>query len=151
MAMEFGHKVVALWRAGDRQIHSKEFSIICRRFRNLISTDPRIVFLPWDIRSEWTGRTAQCVRAMNVINPEYFSGEDLITVLGNLVQSVAEGGLLAIGSNEGPNSVVHGAIYKKLNGRLTLLRQSGDGPPCGEAIHKVGELPSDLSVDGGKA
>ena len=45
---------------------------------------------------------------MNILNPGYFDEAGLARILTNLFDALAEGGLIALGSNENPGSPVDG-------------------------------------------
>jgi len=74
---------------------------------------------------------------MNILNPGYFSADEFGVIVGNFMAALAEGGILAIGSNEGPQSEVDGAIYRKVGGHLIEIVSSGAGPRCAAAIRPL--------------
>jgi chemotaxis methyl-accepting protein methylase len=73
-------------------------------------------------------RDYQVVRAMNILNPDYFSAEQLARALRNVRESLVEGGVFAVGSNDDAGSTVHGAIYRKRGERFEEMAVSGNGP-----------------------
>jgi CheR methyltransferase, SAM binding domain len=80
------------------------------------------------------------VRVMNVLNSSYFSDQDLARTVGRIFDSLGEGGLLVVGSNEEAGSQVRGAIYRKVNGGFAELARSGAAHDAHRAI--VGYSPS---------
>ena len=68
------------------------------------------------------------IRAMNVLNLDYFRLEEIQLVLINIFDALCEGGLFGLGSNSGPGTVVNGGIFQKLGNRFKVLKLSGDGP-----------------------
>lgn len=74
------------------------------------------------------------VRAMNILNPTYFTTEEFETALCNVHRALNPNGVLITGSNEDAGSIVNGAVYiKKLNG-FERLRTSGSGSPVDQII-----------------
>lgn len=67
------------------------------------------------------------IRTMNVLNPSYFNGTQIRKILGHILDGLKENGLLIMGSNQNPDSLVHGGIYQKKSGKFHLLWKSGEG------------------------
>lgn len=59
---------------------------------------------------------------MNVLNPNYFSDEQMNTVLHNIASSLEEGGILIAGSNWDAGSSVRGGVYRFTQGRFECVR-----------------------------
>lgn len=74
-----------------------------------------------------TTSTVHLIRAMNVLNSSYFSSNQLKAIIKNLYFGLRENGLLIIGSNQDPGSLVNGAIYQKIGKSFKLLEKSGKG------------------------
>lgn len=75
------------------------------------------------------GSEFHVVRAMNILNPDYFDAATLEQIVGHVCGSVAEGGVLVTGSNQGPDSPVLGSIFRKSGGRFEELHASAGGSP----------------------
>lgn len=73
-------------------------------------------------------RLFNCVRAMNVLNRNYFNDEQLQVVLQNIARSLEEGGLFVAGSNQNAGSEVLGGIYCFQNNAFHVVEQSGENP-----------------------
>ncbi len=71
---------------------------------------------------------------MNLLNRSYFSDDQLATALGRARDSLAEGGWLAVGSNEEAGSAVDGAIYRLRGGRFERRFASGRGSAIEELV-----------------
>jgi hypothetical protein len=136
-AMRYAKRLVERWKHNDPALEQRELIFACKPFRDLLAKDSRLKFTAWDITTPWTGEKAHCVRAMNILNPSYFSNERLAAIVRNLMESTVEGGLIAIGSNEGPESEVDGAIYSVEGGRLIELISTGAGARCRPAIEQL--------------
>ncbi|MGO9897026.1 MAG: hypothetical protein ACLPX8_22750 [Bryobacteraceae bacterium] len=134
VAMKYARKLIARCLAGDSDLSKEEISFFSSDFSLLLKNNPNVKFEQWDINLTWPGKEARCIRAMNLLNPEYFSSATITIVVGNLLNAVEEGGLIAVGSNEEAGSIVHGAIYKKVESGLELLTLTGNGPPCADAF-----------------
>ena len=69
------------------------------------------------------------VRAMNILNPDYFDAATLGRIVGHLAASVEEGGLLVTGSNQGPDSPVDGSLFRRSGGGFREVFACGGGSP----------------------
>lgn len=143
-AMFSAKKLVQEWQAKDSNLEARSLIFACRPFRDLLAADRRLEFMAWDITTPWAGSRVHCIRAMNILNPSYFSKGQLGAIVRNLMESLVEGGLLAVGSNDGPESEVDGAIYRVEGGRLVELKSSGAGTRCRKAIKSL-LAPSEVS------
>jgi hypothetical protein len=76
------------------------------------------------------------VRCMNLLNANYFPLESIETALGNVVESLREGGVLQIGRTheDGTN---HAGFYEKHGGRLELLQEVGSGTELRATIARL--------------
>lgn len=126
-AMRFAADIVNRWRNDDPQIQAGELYFLSSEFRKSLLADPRLEFVLWDIVTPWPGEKANCVRAMNILNPEYFSHHQQTKIIANLFAAVADGGVLAMGSNDGPGSKVDGVICRRQRERLIEVASSGNG------------------------
>jgi hypothetical protein len=136
-AMRFAYDVVSKWKCLDQSIEAKEFFFASRAFRQALSLDPRLRFAVWDIATPWTGEQAHCVRAMNILNPQYFSPRLQRSIVVNLMANLFDGGILAVGSNDEPGSDLDGAIYLLHGDRLMELISINKGFRCREAIEDL--------------
>lgn len=69
------------------------------------------------------------IRAMNVLNVSYFSEVEFKTIIKNIYNGLLDGGYFITGSNQESDSLVHGTVYQKTNGRFQSVCKSGDGSP----------------------
>ena len=136
-AMQYARNLLKGWKENEPDLEARELVFACKAFRELLAEDSRMEFKAWDIATPWTGERVHCVRAMNILNPSYFSGRQLRSIVENLTASLIDGGLLAIGSNNGPGSQVDGAIYRIDGSRLLELKSSGAGVRCRQAIQSM--------------
>ncbi len=137
LARSYARSLIDDSKNGSREIDIEEIDFRCKSFRDLEKRDSRMQFERWDITTPWTGDKMHCVRAMNILNPSYFSDQQLTCIIKNLMDCLIDGGLLAIGSNEGPEFDVDGAIYRKEGRELVKLLSSGKGPRCHKALQSV--------------
>ncbi len=135
--LRYARQLVERWKRSDPTLVQRELTFACKPFRELLAEDGRLRFAAWDITTPWTGEKAHCVRAMNILNPSYFPMDRLSAIVRNLMESTVEGGLIAIGSNEGPESEVDGAIYRVEAERLIELKSTGAGARCLPAIEPM--------------
>jgi hypothetical protein len=81
---------------------------------------------------------------MNVLNLIYFSREDLMKAIANIITSLDEDGLFITGSNLEAGTSVNGGIYKKSGGRLEKLEVSGNGSQIDDLIKTIRDSGSEI-------
>lgn len=74
------------------------------------------------------------IRAMNILNPSYFSAAEFQTVLTHLHAGLKDQGLLITGSNQDAGSIVNGGLYQKVPTGFQKIIQSGNGSPIERLI-----------------
>ncbi len=119
-------------------------SLVRRYHQGLISARELILFAPKVIQKSQEEdqfcigqhdllkpfeNSANIIRAMNVLNPSYFSEIEFDSVIQNLYQGLEEEGILITGSNQEANSLVHGGLYQKSAGKFKKIFHSGEGSP----------------------
>ena len=89
--------------------------------------DPRFRMALGSVFDRKGGRT-QVLRTMNILNPGYFSKEQLADGVQAAWESLAEGGLWVAGrTTEQPPYTNHASLFKKSGSRFELLEKIGDG------------------------
>jgi hypothetical protein len=121
-------RLVARWKAGDPDVRTQHIWLLHPRCAALAESDPRFAFERYDLLSS-PARKSHVVRAMNVLNPSYFSEEDLARMLQHVFEGLVEGGLFVTGSNQGADSVVDGAVYERTERGFRRILASGSGSP----------------------
>jgi chemotaxis methyl-accepting protein methylase len=125
------------WRLGDPRVVSTPVLVAQPDWRARLAADLRLTFTSWNILDPWPGTPANLVRAMNILNPSYFTFDQQVQAFQNLFNAMQEGGLLAAGSNEGANSVVDGTLYRRKGANLVVLETSGKGCRCAAAADRL--------------
>jgi hypothetical protein len=93
---------------------------------SLATSDQRFTLLDYDLMEPSPlGRPMNILRVMNVLNPLYFSDQQLRTVAHNFFHGLADGGLLILGSNEDAGTPVHGGIYQRGADRFSMVKGLG--------------------------
>jgi chemotaxis methyl-accepting protein methylase len=133
-AVRFATDLLKKWQNDDPQIQARELLFLSSEFRKALLADPNLEFVLWDIMTPWTGGKAHCVRAMNILNPQYFSHDHQSKIIANLFAAVADGGVLAMGSNDDPCSEVDGVICRRYRESLIEVASSGNGFRCRRAL-----------------
>ena len=117
-------RVLAAHRDGT--IRPSLLSLFCADAIRLAAVDRRFRLVEHDLLAGATFSVpVNVMRVMNVLNSSYFSEQELARIVARIFQSLRDGGLLVVGSNEGAGSQVHGAIYRKGNGAFAELAHSG--------------------------
>ncbi len=135
----WARRLIGRHRAGDRGVDARELIVAHPDFRARLARDNRIQLATWNILQPWPGPQMQIVRAMNVVNPNYFSPDEQSRIYAHLFAALAEGGLLAVGANDEAGSMVDGTIWRRENGKLVEVARSGVG--C-RSIQAAAELIS---------
>lgn len=133
-AERFAGRLIADRRTASADVDVSEILLLSPELRKRLAVDRRVAFRAWDILEPWTGDAADCVRAMNVLNPGYFDSGQMNRAVRNLFAAVRECGLLAMGSNEDAGTRVDGIICRRIGDRLAVLATSGRGFRAPEAL-----------------
>jgi hypothetical protein len=115
------------------KVKARELLLFTPAAVNLSRKDPRYTLGQHDLLQPFKDQS-HVIRAMNILNPSYFSNEEFSRVLKNIHKGLADGGLLITGSNEGAGSPVNGGLYMKRNKAFEKLWQSGEGSPMENQI-----------------
>ena len=123
-----------IWKASASKMLKKpglaseqtEIRVLGPEAQELIETDGRFNFDTADIMAP-IAKTYRLVRAMNLLNRDYFGSDAMKTAITNLGNAIEPGGYFVVGSNEGPGSTVNGAIYLKSDLELQLVKSFGSG------------------------
>jgi hypothetical protein len=117
-------RTLAKYRAG--KIKPSPLVLFCPAARDLAASDSRFHLLEYDLLKP---NTLPCrvdvVRVMNVLNSSYFAAQQLSIAVGHILESLAIGGLLIVGSNDAAGTEVRGGIYRKLSQGFQELAKSG--------------------------
>ena len=77
------------------------------------------------------------MRVMNVLNPSYFSKNELSIIINNIYVALTMDGLFITGSNQNPGSIVDGGIYQKTIKGFKQLAISGNGSSVATLIEQL--------------
>lgn len=113
-------EVIELYSAAAKELQSKEagFSLAERDIRH-----------PFPQAGNY-----HIIRAMNILNADYFCEDDIRTVISNIFAALKDGGLFVVGSNEEAESEVHGSVYRKMGNRFSVVKEFSGGPPIKDSI-----------------
>ncbi|GLR86573.1 hypothetical protein [Bradyrhizobium iriomotense] len=115
-------------RAGDEALIRDHILLLCSEARKYLDRCANFQIKNYDIFSPPVDRY-HVVRAMNVLNPSYFSPAQLTQAIANLRDALHEGGVLVLGSNGEAGSTVHGGAYQRRDNQLVEIWSCGGGPP----------------------
>lgn len=77
------------------------------------------------------------IRAMNVLNPSYFSNQQFGEIINNIYASLEDDGIFITGSNQDADTLVDGGVYKKVATGFKGLMVSGKGSPIHNCIESL--------------
>ncbi|MDR0406935.1 MAG: hypothetical protein LBH38_02530 [Holosporales bacterium] len=115
------------------KIRSREILLFSPRALRLASKDKRF-FLEEHNILEPLKRQSHVVRAMNLLNPSYFTREEFSQVLRNIHIALYEDGFLITGSNQDAGTSVQGGIYCKTSSGFKEIRRFGNGSSIAQII-----------------
>ncbi|MGB7150318.1 MAG: hypothetical protein WBD45_14270 [Terriglobales bacterium] len=150
MTVVYARPLLEGYKAGCPDIERTRLELLCRECRACISQQNNFRFDSYDVLSGPTERF-DIIRAMNLLNYDYFPEAQLRSAVQNVIQSLSEGGLFIIGSNAEPGTMVDGGIYKKTKSRMKGIAISGKGSQIDALICDVGAFTdeTDSSRAGG--
>ncbi|MBL0941275.1 MAG: hypothetical protein IBJ00_00870 [Alphaproteobacteria bacterium] len=114
------------YHAGELKV--RELSLFAHKALILAQNDKRFHLLQHDLLNAFTNQS-HLIRAMNVLNPSYFSQDQFEKVLSHIYTGLCKDGLLITGSNQEAGSIVHGGVYQKMPSGFRKIWQSGAGSP----------------------
>lgn len=117
----------------EKKLPLKNILLFCPQALALAKSESRFQLKKHDLLNPVQGKV-QIFRAMNVLNPTYFSQMQIHQVIENIFNALEDGGVFITGSNQNAGTVVDGGIYQKTNDGFTLLESSGQGSVFHEEI-----------------
>lgn len=108
------------------KLTATELTLFAPKVLERSKNDPRLSLERQDLLQPFK-EPANVIRAMNVLNPSYFTKDELHKIINNIYIGLKDGGLFILGSNQNAGTLVHGGIYKKTSSGFKLVNKSGDG------------------------
>ncbi len=112
---------------------ARKLLLFSPRAINLSKTDQRFKLLQHDLLMPFH-KQSHIIRAMNVLNPSYFSETEFTKVLSNIYNGLYLGSFLITGSNQDAGSDVDGGIYKKNKLGFEKIWQADRPSPINDKI-----------------
>ncbi|HEY4942140.1 MAG TPA: hypothetical protein VII56_12000 [Rhizomicrobium sp.] len=139
--------------AGLRHRNVEAVQLWCRRALKIAQSDPRFSLGTHDLLQPFAAdERHDVIRAMNILQPGYFSPAQIRRIAENIIDGLRAGGLFVLGRNEDANTPVLGAVYVLDGDRFREIYRSGKAAPeCAETIlatRKEPKLAYDDSVPG---
>lgn len=122
-------------RAGDEPVIREHILLLCSEARKYLDSCANFHIKNYDIFTPPAHRY-HVVRAMNVLNPSYFSPAQLTHAIANLREALHEGGVLVLGSNGEAGSTVHGGAYQRRDDQLVEIWSCGGGPSISSMVSR---------------
>lgn len=107
-------KTLIDWNVADVQ----PVSLVNPSVRHRIESDPRVQLKTYDVLTPWPGPQVDTVKIANLLNPCYFSVDQIKTIAWNLAAIVRPGGILVVVHNLGQEKV--SVFHKSDSSELTL-------------------------------
>jgi chemotaxis methyl-accepting protein methylase len=118
-----------------KKIQARELMLFAPKVLNTAKTDPRFQLRQHDLLTPLS-KPVHIIRAMNVLNPSYFSEDEFFKILKHIHEGLNSKGVLITGSNQEADTTVDGGIYEKNKDGFELVEQSGEGSPINNLILK---------------
>jgi hypothetical protein len=121
-------RMLEAYAAGDLPA-AATIRTVCRAADRLAASEPRFRLLTLDLDDDAPlPEPVDLIRAINVLNESYFGLPRLRRAVTRLLAGLRPGGLLAIGSNEGPGTPLHGTVLQRdASGQARERARLGDG------------------------
>ena len=117
----------------------------------LVAADPSVTVLEWDAMRHNPALVDRfhAVRASNVLNRSYFSGEQIEHALSHLHGYLRDGGWLLVSRSHASDSgeVDHGSIWRKEGGRFVRQHSFGAGSEIAALVDQFREQPAPRAVE----
>jgi len=126
-------------------LQSKELVLFSHQVLKCSQDDNRFILSQHDLLQSFK-EPAHAIRAMNVLNPSYFSDSEFIKILNNIHASLCKGGLFITGSNQDADTTVHGGIYEKTINGFKKIKQCGDGSPIDTLLSSSNYFSAKVSL-----
>lgn len=117
--------IIHAYKSGE--IEAREIYLYAPEALNLAKTNKQFILSEHNILSPFTEEVS-IIRAMNVLNPGYFTKHEFSLIVNNIYSSLIENGLFIVGSNQDSGTVVNGGVYRKIDQGFEKLWQSGIVP-----------------------
>ncbi|QDV62930.1 hypothetical protein [Crateriforma conspicua] len=117
------------------QIAGRAIQLFAPEAVRLDHTDARFQLSQHDMTGPMP-QNVDCVRAMNVLNPSYFSDDQFDVILANFYDGLSDKGFLVTGSNGDAGSPVDGGVYRKTDTGFSLVESFGGGSPIADRIER---------------
>jgi len=115
------------------KIQAKELLLFAPASLKLANQDLRFQLSQHNLLTPFKNKN-HIIRAMNVLNPPYFSKAEFEILLANMHAGLLDGGLLITGSNQEAGTTVHGGMYQKSEMGFQQIWKSGNGSPIEKQI-----------------
>lgn len=125
----------------DAGIERREILLVCPRARDYAARERGFRIDAFDLM-EPSPHKFEIVRAMNVLNRSYFDDAQLVRAIGNVRDSLEEGGLFVTGSNLDAGSGVQGSVFRREGARLVAVEHTGGGSPVRDLVESADLRPA---------
>jgi hypothetical protein len=121
------------YHTGKLSTHPQEILLFCPKALRLASEDKRFTLEEQSVLHPLK-RSSHVIRAMNLLNPSYFTKEEFLRVLRHMHTALFDDGFLITGSNQDAGTPVHGGIYHKSSSGFEEIHRFGNGSPIAATI-----------------
>jgi hypothetical protein len=126
-------RLLARYRERPEELEVRRIALVHPDLERLVREHEDVDLAQYDLMTKMTG-SFHVIRVMNLLNPLYFSEEELARGVRHVHSGLEEGGLFIVGRNDDPNSPLQASIYLRAGARLEELNRYGDGAPIHELV-----------------
>ncbi len=120
------------------KLQAKELMLFAPKVLYCAKHNPHFLLQQHDLSQAFKEQAKiNMMRVMNVLNPSYFSKNELSIIINNIYAALTMDGLFITGSNQNPGSIVDGGIYQKTIKGFKQLAISGNGSPVATLIDQL--------------
>ncbi len=100
--------------------------------------------LEYDVLNTRTERKFTFIRAMNILNRVYFTQEEMLRALENILYTLKDEGILLAGRTS--KNINHVTFYRKVNSRLVILETINMGSDTDDLVSRLNEPKTENRV-----
>jgi hypothetical protein len=131
--------------AGARKVDKwSEVLLIQPALVSMAERNPRISIMRYDMFTQWTGQPPDLIKVANLLNPKYFSDEEMKRAVSVQCANLAPGGRLLLVS-EDDDIVERFSVFRKTPDGMVLEHTHHDGAKAAPHVPRVVELKPALA------
>lgn len=126
--------------AGARRVSNwREVFLIQPELASLAARDSRISIMRYDVFAPWTGERPDLIKVANLLNPKYFTDQQMREALRVQCSHLAPNGRLLLVSED--DDIEKFSVFRKSSTGMVLEHSHGGGAKASAHVSGVGDQP----------